>query len=82
MSLYPQKLINVKMPAGFDWIADAGIKAAVQAAEAALDGKGRVLLRPSGTEPLLRVMVEGEDAAPVAAQAEAIAGAVRTAFDA
>jgi hypothetical protein len=62
MTLYPQKLINVKMPAGFDWAADAGIKAAVQAAEAALDGKGRVLLRPSGTEPLLRVMVEGAKA--------------------
>ncbi len=82
LTLYPQKLINVKMPAGFDWTADAGIKAAVKTAEATLDGKGRVLLRPSGTEPLLRVMVEGEDAALVAAQAEAIAGAVRTAFDA
>jgi phosphoglucosamine mutase len=80
MSLYPQKLINVKMPAGFDWAGAAGIKAAVQAAESALDGGGRVLLRPSGTEPLLRVMVEGRDAALVNAQAEAIAGAVRQAF--
>jgi phosphoglucosamine mutase len=80
MSLYPQKLINVKMPAGFDWAGAAGIKAAVQAAESALDGSGRVLLRPSGTEPLLRVMVEGRDAALVTAQAEAIAGAVRQAF--
>jgi len=82
MTLYPQKLINVKMPAGFDWAADAGIKAAVQAAEAALDGKGRVLLRPSGTEPLLRVMVEGRESAVVLGQAEAIAGAVRQAFGA
>ncbi|MBK7022644.1 MAG: phosphoglucosamine mutase [Sulfuritalea sp.] len=82
MTLYPQKLINVKMPAGFDWAADAGIKAAVQAAEATLDGKGRVLLRPSGTEPLLRVMVEGRESAVVLGQAEAIAGAVRQAFGA
>jgi phosphoglucosamine mutase len=80
MSLYPQKLINVKMPTGFDWAGSTGIKAAVQAAEAALDGSGRVLLRPSGTEPLLRVMVEGRDAALVTGQAEAIAEAVRQAF--
>jgi phosphoglucosamine mutase len=80
MSLYPQKLINVKMPAGFDWVGAEGIKLAVKAAESALDGSGRVLLRPSGTEPLLRVMVEGRDAALVTGQAEAIAGAVRQAF--
>ncbi len=80
MTLYPQNLINVRMPAGFDWAADAGIGAAVKTAEAALDGGGRVLLRPSGTEPVLRVMVEGRDAAFVSAQAEAIAAAVRRAF--
>jgi len=80
LTLYPQKLINVKMPAGFDWAADAGIKSAVKSAEAKLDGAGRVLLRPSGTEPLLRVMVEGREAALVTGQAEAIAGAVRHAF--
>ncbi|MFA5124174.1 phosphoglucosamine mutase, partial [Zavarzinia sp.] len=80
LTLYPQKLINVKMPAGFDWAADAGIKSAVKTAEAKLDGAGRVLLRPSGTEPLLRVMVEGREAALVTGQAEAIAGAVRHAF--
>jgi len=80
LTLYPQKLINVKLPAGFDWAADAGIKSAVKSAEAKLDGAGRVLLRPSGTEPLLRVMVEGREAALVTGQAEAIAGAVRHAF--
>ena len=47
--------------------------------ETALDGKGRVLLRPSGTEPLLRVMVEGEDGAAVRHWAEAIAQTVREA---
>jgi len=81
LTLYPQKLINVRMPAGFDWAADADITSALKSAEATLDGGGRVLLRPSGTEPLLRVMVEGRDAAVVLAQAEAIAGAVRQAFD-
>jgi phosphoglucosamine mutase len=80
LTLYPQKLINVRMPSGFDWKADVGIGAAAQAAEARLDGAGRVLLRPSGTEPLLRVMVEGQDGALVLEQAEAIAGAVRRAF--
>ncbi|MCK9387596.1 MAG: phosphoglucosamine mutase [Sulfuritalea sp.] len=80
LTLYPQKLINVRMPAGFDWAADAGIRSAVKAAEATLDGGGRVLLRPSGTEPLLRVMVEGREAVLVTGQAEAIAAAVRQAF--
>jgi len=80
LALYPQLLINVRMPSGFKWEADSGIRAAVKAAEATLDGGGRVLLRPSGTEPLLRVMVEGRDASIVKAQAEAIAAAVRKAF--
>jgi phosphoglucosamine mutase len=81
LQLYPQRLINVRMPAGFAWQADASIQAAVKSAEVALDGSGRILLRPSGTEPLLRVMVEGRDAALVNAQAEAIALAVRKAFE-
>lgn len=82
LTLYPQKLINVRMAAGFDWKSDESIAQAVKAAEAALDGSGRVLLRPSGTEPLLRVMVEGRDGVLVNAQAEAIAGAVRNAVGA
>ena len=80
MTLYPQKLINVRMPAGFGWAADGGIRAAVKTAEATLDDGGRGLLRPSGTEPLLRVMVEGREAAVVLEQAEAIAAVVRQAF--
>lgn len=74
---YPQRLINVRLPAGFDWQADRGIAAARQAAEAELGDGGRVLLRPSGTEPLLRVMVEGRDGEQVERLANAIAGAVR-----
>ncbi len=77
--MYPQRLINVRVPAGFDWQADPGIRAAHAAAEKTLDGRGRVLLRPSGTEPLLRVMVEGEDGETVKQQAELIAEAVRNA---
>ncbi|MBK9623393.1 MAG: phosphoglucosamine mutase [Rhodocyclaceae bacterium] len=80
VTLYPQKLINVRIKDGFDWAADASIAAAVGSAEQALDGKGRVLLRPSGTEPLLRVMVEGEAAAEVLQHAEAIAAVVSAAI--
>jgi phosphoglucosamine mutase len=80
LKMYPQRLINVRMPAGFDWRADPGVQQASVAAEKELDGRGRVLLRPSGTEPLLRVMVEGSDAPTVERCAEAIAGAARAAI--
>lgn len=80
--MYPQKLINVRLTAGFDWKSDPSIKQAADEAEKALDGSGRVLLRPSGTEPLLRVMVEGQDAVAVLGHAEAIAGAARRAMGA
>jgi phosphoglucosamine mutase len=79
LTMFPQKLINVRFAKEFDWRGDAGIRSAAELAEKVLDGRGRVLLRPSGTEPLLRVMVEGEDEAQVLAQAEAIATAVRAA---
>ena len=79
LTMYPQKLINVRMPGQFDWKNDPGIRAAVTAAESELDGCGRVLLRPSGTEPVLRVMVEAADAGIVARQSEAIAAAARKA---
>ena len=80
LHMYPQKLINVRLPGDFDWRADEGIRQAASAAETSLDGRGRLLLRPSGTEPLLRVMVEADDSALVTAQAEAVAAAVRTAI--
>jgi phosphoglucosamine mutase len=75
--MYPQVLINVRVEKAATLLANEQIKAAVSAAESELDGKGRVLLRPSGTEPLLRVMVEGEDKALVEKSAHAIADVVR-----
>jgi phosphoglucosamine mutase len=75
--MYPQVLINVQVPRGFDWRAHAGISQAHAQAESALNGHGRVLLRPSGTEPVLRVMVEGEPRPAIEAAAKSIADAVR-----
>ena len=75
--MYPQVLLNVKVPRGFDWKAHPGISQASTAAEQALNGKGRVLLRPSGTEPLLRVMVEGEPREAIESAAKSIADAVK-----
>src|SRR5215475_5059492 len=60
--LFPQKLINVPVRRGFDWRKSDAILRAEQAALDALNGGGRVLLRPSGTEPVLRVMVEAREA--------------------
>jgi phosphoglucosamine mutase len=80
LALYPQKLVNVRMPQGFDWKSAAGIQQAREQAERELGEAGRVLLRPSGTEPLLRVMVEGRDAHQVDALAGRIATEVERAF--
>ncbi|HZQ75333.1 MAG TPA: phosphoglucosamine mutase [Burkholderiales bacterium] len=77
--MYPQVLINVAVPKGFDWKKKPSIVKAQEAAERALNGKGRVLLRPSGTEPVLRVMVEGEPKDAIESAAKSIASAVRSA---
>lgn len=79
LTFYPQTLINVPLKAGFDWAGSAAIVAAREQAEKTLGQGGRVLLRPSGTEPLLRVMVEGQDAQQVGQLAESIASAIRQA---
>jgi len=76
MTMLPQTMINVRLAAKGAVPANAAIDAAVAAAEQQLAGRGRVLLRPSGTEPLVRVMVEGEQATEVAAVAEQIAAVV------
>ena len=77
--MFPQVLVNVAVPRGFDWQAHSAIATAQAAAEKALSGRGRILLRPSGTEPVLRVMVEGEPREAIESAANAIASAVRSA---
>jgi phosphoglucosamine mutase len=78
LQMYPQVLINVRVTYKASGLLELQqVKDAVAEAELALDGKGRVLLRPSGTEPLLRVMVEGEDGVLVKQCAERIAGVVK-----
>ena len=78
--MYPQILVNVRVTGkAAELLERQPVKAAVNEAEQALNGKGRVLLRPSGTEPLLRVMVEGEDGGLVKRCADKIAEVVRDA---
>ena len=76
VSLYPQTLINVRLRPGQDWKASAELKAETQAVEAELGDSGRVLIRASGTEPLLRLMVEARHARQALACAERLAAAV------
>ncbi|HYQ99032.1 MAG TPA: phosphoglucosamine mutase [Casimicrobiaceae bacterium] len=85
VTLFPQRLINVRLPKGFDWKGSAAIRAAEADARASLGQGGRILLRPSGTEPVLRVMVEAADrgVADRCAQrvADSIAATLATAAD-
>jgi phosphoglucosamine mutase len=77
----PQLLKNVRF-AGGKPLDDARVKAVIAEAEAALVGKGRLVIRPSGTEPVIRVMAEGDDAAQVEAVVDAICDAVKEAASA
>jgi len=79
VSLYPQVLVNVRVKRTFDFTQSRVVRGAVGAAESALKGDGRVLLRASGTEPLIRVMVEGRSRKVVTRLANTIAAAVETA---
>ena len=76
MQKFPQTIINVRLGQNPNVSASQSVRDAVSDVEAKLQGKGRVLLRPSGTEPVLRVMVEGEDADLVAQLARELAGVV------
>jgi phosphoglucosamine mutase len=79
MSRFPQVLLNVRVARRFDPLAVPAVAAAVRQVEQKLAGGGRVVLRASGTEPLIRVMVEGRDARTTQACAEQIEAAVRVA---
>jgi phosphoglucosamine mutase len=74
----PQLLKNVRYAGGAP-LEDSNVKAAIADAEAELAGKGRLVIRASGTEPLIRVMAEGDDAAQVERVVDAICDAVRAA---
>lgn len=76
MRKFPQTMINVRISAADGLLENPAVRAAVQDAERRLENRGRVLLRPSGTEPLLRVMVEGEQGDLVASLAQQIADVV------
>jgi phosphoglucosamine mutase len=79
MPRYPQRMINVRLAKKLKLDDAPEVRAARDSAELALAGKGRIILRASGTEPVYRVTVEGADGAQVDACAEAIAAAVRAA---
>jgi phosphoglucosamine mutase len=79
LALYPQELVNVRVAKDFDWQKQPEVTKAKREAERALGKNGRVLLRPSGTEPVLRVMVEGKDDAEVRRLARMIAETVQQA---
>jgi phosphoglucosamine mutase len=76
VEIYPQVLINVKTKPDYNWQNDLKLKTAITNAEQSLVGKGRVLIRASGTEPVLRVMVEANEANLAQQTAGAIAGQV------
>lgn len=76
ITLYPQTLINVKVKAGFDWQKNPAMVAEKEAVERELGDNGRVLIRASGTEPLIRVMVEAKSAELAQAMARRIADKV------
>ncbi|MFO0274505.1 MAG: phosphoglucosamine mutase [Betaproteobacteria bacterium] len=76
LPLLPQSLVNVRTASGFDWTSHGPLMAASRAVEQELAGRGRVLIRASGTEPVLRVMVEAEESDLAQALARRLADCV------
>lgn len=76
LTMYPQDLINVRLTAGLDVTRDEKVQTVVAEVEKELGSTGRVLLRKSGTEPVVRVMVEGENAQDVHTKAQRIADVI------
>ena len=79
VKIYPQVLLNVKFKPGYDWQSDENLKKQIAKVESELKNIGRLLIRASGTEPLLRVMVETKDANTAMNAAKSIADLVPTA---
>ena len=77
VQMYPQTMINVKITKGFDWENHAPLQAARAHAEQVLGDTGRILIRASGTEPLIRVMVEAQDADMAREQAQLMADSLK-----
>ncbi len=73
VKIYPQILLNIKFKVGYDWKSDSALKSKVSQVESDLKGKGRVLIRASGTEPVLRIMVEAQDSNVAMSSAKSIA---------
>ena len=78
VKIFPQVLLNVKFKAGYDWGSDTTLKSKISQVESDLKGTGRVLIRASGTEPVLRVMVEAQDGTAAMSSARSIADLVPT----
>ncbi|GAB3483310.1 phosphoglucosamine mutase [Polaromonas eurypsychrophila] len=79
VTLFPQTLINVRLQAGQDWAGSKLLASETEAVKTELGNNGRVLIRPSGTEPLVRVMVEARDAGQALACAERLVAAIKAA---
>ena len=77
MTTYPQLLVNVQVATKDGWETNEAIKAAIAKGEQELGSDGRILVRPSGTEPLIRVMAEGPDQAHLETICNAIADVVK-----
>jgi phosphoglucosamine mutase len=78
VNVFPQVLLNVKVASGYDWQADAKVVEAVNLMTAELGNAGRVLIRASGTEPVLRVMVEAKELEQATRFAKTIAASIPT----
>jgi phosphoglucosamine mutase len=81
LQIFPQKMINVRMAKRFDVKTSSKVQQAVKAAEGELADRGRIVLRASGTEPVVRVMVEGDDASIVDRISRSLADTVKTAAE-
>ena len=79
VTLFPQRLINVPLRRDWDWRTSAAVIEAERSAISSLGAAGRVLLRPSGTEPVLRVMVEARERMLADTHAESLAHAIAAA---